>query len=283
MKSGLFALLVFAVAAFAQSNLPALTPEQLAAQEEMRRSFDAAQARALAREALLATSAVPQFDTNRLDRLITNTPPFYNRTNMTPGIGVQIRAMEKYFPGISTNFTPEQLALTNPPAFTNRPPFYNTNVVAPGFGTHLQVLEEYLPGISTNYTPEQRAMTSSRPIIRATIGDDGKIVYLSTNPPGVVTRRAPLVNANAMVPIQSLEFLEREFPGFRANLTPQQIYDPYTNEAVSLTREWFRTNQALPEYIKSTDPNFRLLLEEWGRTNVPPKTLPDRPVRQPGR
>lgn len=81
---------------------------------EFAKTLAAAQAQARLREYMRSTGAVAKFDTNKLVPVIPKpNPPYYNREIRTEGFGVHLQAMEKIFPGISTNYTAEQRALTN--------------------------------------------------------------------------------------------------------------------------------------------------------------------------
>ena len=81
---------------------------------EFAKTLAAAQAQARLREYMRSTGAVAKFDTNKLVPVFPKpAPPYHNREIRTEGFGVHLQAMEKIFPGISTNYTAEQRALTN--------------------------------------------------------------------------------------------------------------------------------------------------------------------------
>lgn len=97
----------------------------------------------------------------------------------------QQRARERE--AMAATSAPVQVTDRVEPIFKSVKPYYDTNRVSKTLGVLLMGMEDSSPGVSTNFTAEQRAIDTNRPIIRATLGADGKIVYLSTNYVDAVT------------------------------------------------------------------------------------------------
>jgi len=147
----LIALLVLTctVSAVAQTNQPKLTPEQQRDAAKLQTLIETELLRKASEEAF---AKAQQAAIEREARMITSALPVLVKPEV--------------------------------PIAPVLPVYVNTNDMSSNIGTFIELLDKHYPGIATNFTAEQRAMKSTRPIIRATVDKDGKIIFLSTNAPG---------------------------------------------------------------------------------------------------